>query len=146
MAPLKCGVTCVLRPSSKSSFLWCLHISFSLLSALHPLTLSCWRVAGRMHICAAHFCLFSCLCANICTPSGHKKADLHMSSCPIYCIWFSVTYRTSFSQSPQALPITYLQCALSSEYPLMQTELRTVTLLQRIQQNSCPSFRFPWTQ
>lgn len=117
------------RAASLASFDVCISLS-RLLSAVHPLTLSCWRAAGRMHICAAHFCLFSCLCANICTPSGNKKADLHMPSCPIY--WCSVTYRTSFSQSPQALPITYLQCALSSEYPLMQTELRTVTLLHRI--------------
>ena len=38
---------------------------------------------------------------------------------PILYIWCSVTYRTSFPQSPQALPITYLQYALSSVSPLM---------------------------
>lgn len=117
------GETC-----SGNKFLWLLHIflSLSLLSSLCPLTLSRRRMPGGMHICAAHFCLFSCLWANICTPSGDNKVDLYMSSCPIYFMQHDMT---SFPQSPQALPITYLQCALSSEYPLMADW--TVTLQQR---------------
>lgn len=88
------------------------HTSLSL--SYHALTL--WPSPAG-HIFVLCICLFSCLCANICNPSGNNKVDLHMPP-PILYIWCSVTYRTSFPQSPQALPITYLQYALS-ESPLM---------------------------
>lgn len=134
-------------PSNKSSFLWLLHISLSLalslslslLSSLRPLTLSHWWAPGGMHICVAHFCLFSCLCANICTPSRNNKVDLHIPSCPIYLM-----QRDIYDILPTVTSgsITYLQCALSSEYPLMAHWIHACDLAAEDSIDFTPVFQF----
>lgn len=118
MKPLERDMKHGQHQATSPVFLWPLHISLCVLSSPCPLTLSHWWEPSRAHTCAAHLCLFSCLRANIWTPTGNNKANLHMPSRPIY-VWCNMTYRTSFPQSPQAFPITYLRCALSLEYPLM---------------------------
>lgn len=116
-----------LRPSNKSSFI---HISLSLLSSLCSLTLYALSVPDRMHICAAHLCLFSCLCAkhlhSKCKQQGRPKCAVlsYISDAAWHIKHLSHSHLG-------ALPITYLQCALSYEYPLWQTELKSVTLQQR---------------
>lgn len=83
--PLTWGVKRVRdRATSPASFDSYISLSLSLLSSLHPLTLShCW-VPDGMNMFVAHSCLFSCLRPNICTPSGNNKVDLHLPFCPIY--------------------------------------------------------------
>lgn len=73
------GETCW---SNKSSFLWLLHISLSLALIICVPFDPLLQVSARwdVYLC----CAFSCLCENICTPSGGNKVDLYVSSCPIY--------------------------------------------------------------
>lgn len=121
--------------SNKSSFLWLLHISVSpaliILVPFDPLLLM--SVMQDAYLCN-NFCLFSSVCANICNPSGNNKVDQHMPSCPIYLMQCDI--HDIFPTVTSALPITYLQCALSPEYLLMAdwTKARDLTAEQHIQQ------------
>lgn len=93
----------------------------SFFRSYHPFTL--WpspaddRLTG-FHFCAVHFWFwFSCCCKHL--QSWVETTRLTYTCPAALYIWCCEAYRTSFPQSPQALPITYLQCALSSEYPPM---------------------------
>lgn len=55
-------------------------------------------------------------------------------------IWCNMTYRTSFSQSPQAFPITYLECPLSTEFPLMADWTQASTAVTLQQRRVCKRF------
>ena len=118
-----------------------LSLSLSLPLSYHSLTL--WPSPAE-RIFVLRICLFSCLCANICNLSGNNKVDLHMPP-PILYIWCSVTYRTSFPQSPQALPITYLQYALSSVSPLMAVWAQACDLKAEAEYTRVFFFFFPFS-